>query len=47
MIKEWKTIIEHIGIEVMLVDPLTKSAPKLFNEDIISMRVLNSFDFPH
>lgn len=44
-IQEWQTIFEHINIEAMIVDLLTKGlTPKLFNEHVINKGVLNSFD---
>lgn len=44
-IKEGQKVIEHIDTEVMIVDPLTKSlTPKLFNQSVISVGMLSSFD---
>lgn len=44
-IKEGETVIQYINIESISADPLTKClAPTLFNENVISMVVLTSFD---
>lgn len=42
---EWRTIIEHISMEAITGDTLSKAlAPKLSDESVFSMRLLSSFD---
>lgn len=44
-IKEEHIMIEHVSIEVMVANPLTKRlAFKLFNERVLRMGVLSFFD---
>lgn len=44
-IKEEHTVIEYIGIEARIFDPLTKNlAYKLLDEHVVGMGVLSSLD---
>ena len=46
LVKKGDIVIEHIRIESMLVDPLTKGLkPIAFKEHVVYMGVIESFDY--
>ena len=45
LVKKGDIVIEHIRIESMLADPLTKGLkPTTFKEHVVNMGVIKSFD---